>query len=78
MNRGLKIFRDQIHRSLGTNLNKKRPVKHQITADSPYSPQNIYNRIKNPRTEGEQMVRSIAIGLGICSVGIIASIIGLR
>jgi hypothetical protein len=76
--KGGRIFANQIHRSLGTNLKKKRSVKPQITTESSYSPQNIYNRMKNPRTEGEQMARSIAIGVGICCIGIITSIIGLR
>lgn len=38
----------------------------------------IYSRLKNPRTEGEAMARSIAIGVGICCIGIFTSIIGLR
>ena len=37
-----------------------------------------FNRVKNPRTQQEMFARQVLMGLGICSVSIAASLIGLR
>jgi hypothetical protein len=37
-----------------------------------------YDNIKHPKTEIGQMGKSILFGLGICSVAITASLLGLR
>jgi hypothetical protein len=38
----------------------------------------VLSNMKNPKTEAGGMLKHIAIGLGICCVGIAASLLGLR
>jgi hypothetical protein len=40
--------------------------------------QKMYSNFKHPKTEMGQMAQRICIGLGICTVGITASLLGLR
>lgn len=37
-----------------------------------------WHKMKNPNSEGGVMLKRIAIGLGICTVSIAASLLGLR
>jgi hypothetical protein len=38
----------------------------------------LYKSIKNPKTEGAAFTKQLLMGFGIISVGMIASLIGLR
>ena len=42
------------------------------------TPEKMYASFKHPKTEMGLMAKRICIGLGICSVSIVASLIGLR
>ena len=39
---------------------------------------NAWNNIKDPKTEIGGMTRRVFIGIGICAVGMTASLLGLR
>mmetsp|Transcript_20093 Transcript_20093/g.28880 ORF Transcript_20093/g.28880 Transcript_20093/m.28880 type:complete len:93 (+) Transcript_20093:72-350(+) len=56
--------------------NIQRSIK--INRNKSLSGSDLYSRIKNPRTEGEHMVKRILFGVGICCISIAASLIGLR
>jgi hypothetical protein len=38
----------------------------------------FYKNIKNPKTEGAAFTKQLAMGFGILTVGLVASILGLR
>lgn len=38
----------------------------------------FYKSIKNPKTEGAAFTRQLAMGFGILTVGLVASLLGLR
>ena len=63
--------------------NNKKKTSNQVfhknnNTSSNTNQEDLLSKMKNPKTEGGRMIKSIAIGLGICSIGLIASIIGLR
>ncbi len=39
---------------------------------------NIYDNIKNPKTEASFMMKRVLMGLGICSVSLVVSMMGFR
>jgi hypothetical protein len=62
----------------GMNNGKKKISGSSSGVNLNSSVNDLYSRMKNPRTEGGHMMKRIAMGVGICCIGIFASIIGLR
>ena len=59
--------------------NTKRIVKPIVTKFAPMKAiRNTWENIKDPKTEIGGMTRRVLIGIGICAVGMTASLIGLR
>jgi hypothetical protein len=57
---------------------KNRQIQTQIQKSKNLKFQDIMSNLKNPKTEAGQMGVRILFGLGICCVGMAASLLGLR
>ena len=63
------MSKKRVVNSLASNWNRQ---KFQSTA------KRVINDIKNPKTEYGAFAKRVAMGIGICSIGIAASLLGLR
>lgn len=71
-----KIKLNKINKILYSKYNQSNKIKSKYKFNN--NSNDLFNKIKNPQTKTGRILKAIGISVGICCIGMIASLIGLR